>query len=704
MGVIGRLNQYGSMLAQEFDDYSMSENLHLYSEDFSNAVWNKSDISVTTNQIASPDGSQTADKITIGTGVTVSHIVTQTSSITARGSTVTFSIFAKYIDWPDIRIQIFGDVTTTDTLQARFNIQTGTVVSSGVGGSAVITNSSVTAFPNGWYRCSATGIVNTTDTSVRTRVAFMDSTGSTIFTGNGVSSFYLWGTQLETGTVPTDYTPTTTTAITRVLSSSTNQRIITNLYTRENLLVYSEQFDQSAFWAVTNSTITANTVASPTGSITADTITDNATSGVHVVGQGNVNVISGVNYTLSCFVKKGTARYARLGLGGISMTFNSCVFDLDTQTFVSGTGTFTSVGNGWYRISSSSSAASTGAATFSVGISNSTNTGYVGVGDTLYIWGAQVESGLVTKEYNVTTNTLINIPVAASTYFSSGFEENTGFTSTLAANVFSPYDPVYDDFAGTLVGPGQGRYMRQTSNKSAIVYNEIDEVSDFRDIVRTGLVLDLDAAQPLSYPGYGTTWNDLSGNGNTGTLTNGPTYSSTNNGSIVFAGDDDFVTCGDPSSLNFGTGNFSLSFVTYTTAYGFQGGSYVGKGDGTSIGFDFRDGAFFVYGTSGLIAQMAFAATLNVWECHTLVFDRSTSPYITYYKNGASFSTSTTNNSGVISSSINTTQPFRIGLSVAGGPTRYFNGNIPIVLAYNRALTAIEALKNFNAVRHRFGI
>lgn len=51
------------------------------------------------------------------------------------------------------------------------------------------------------------------------------------------------------------------------------------------------------------------------------------------------------------------------------------------------------------------------------------------------------------------------------------------------------------------------------------------------DIVRSGLVLNLDAAEPASYPGTGTTWYDLSGNGNNGTLVNGPTYNSANGGS-----------------------------------------------------------------------------------------------------------------------------------------------------------------------------
>lgn len=57
-----------------------------------------------------------------------------------------------------------------------------------------------------------------------------------------------------------------------------------------------------------------------------------------------------------------------------------------------------------------------------------------------------------------------------------------------------------------------------------------------------GLVLCLDAGNTKSYPGSGTTWTDLSGRGNTGTLTNGPTYSSANGGSIVFDGTNDYVS------------------------------------------------------------------------------------------------------------------------------------------------------------------
>ena len=78
------------------------------------------------------------------------------------------------------------------------------------------------------------------------------------------------------------------------------------------------------------------------------------------------------------------------------------------------------------------------------------------------------------------------------------------------------------------------------------------------NIVTNGLVLNLDAANPRSYPQPydGTTWADLSGNGNNGTLTNGPTFNAVNGGSIVFDGVDDFIQC---------TGSLTVTSATFVS-------------------------------------------------------------------------------------------------------------------------------------------
>ena len=85
--------------------------------------------------------------------------------------------------------------------------------------------------------------------------------------------------------------------------------------------------------------------------------------------------------------------------------------------------------------------------------------------------------------------------------------------------------------------------MIVTNNNIIISYN--GSIIDYTTpIVLNGLVLYLDAGNPLSYPGTGTIWTDLSNFGNNGTLINGPTFNSGNGGNIVFDGTNDFVTCG----------------------------------------------------------------------------------------------------------------------------------------------------------------
>ena len=83
-------------------------------------------------------------------------------------------------------------------------------------------------------------------------------------------------------------------------------------------------------------------------------------------------------------------------------------------------------------------------------------------------------------------------------------------------------------------------------------------IEELNPVVTTGLQLYLDAGNASSYPGSGTAWTDLSGNSRDGTLTNGPTYSDTNGGSIVFDGTNDFVQC---------TGSLTVTAATFVTKF-----------------------------------------------------------------------------------------------------------------------------------------
>ena len=85
-------------------------------------------------------------------------------------------------------------------------------------------------------------------------------------------------------------------------------------------------------------------------------------------------------------------------------------------------------------------------------------------------------ASLLATEFDEVNGTKINVS-AGGTFYSSEFSENVGITTSLTANVFAPYDLVYGEFAGVLYGPGGGTYMRQNTDKTLVIYNEIDEVT-----------------------------------------------------------------------------------------------------------------------------------------------------------------------------------------------------------------------------------
>ena len=105
-----------------------------------------------------------------------------------------------------------------------------------------------------------------------------------------------------------------------------------------------------------------------------------------------------------------------------------------------------------------------------------------------------------------------------------------------------------DQYASTLAW----EFDETTANTPRITGLGTYYASEFNenlvDIVRNGLVLNLDAGNLSSYSGSGTIWTDVSGKGNTGTLANGPTYNSANGGYIIFDGSNDYVLANNTSS------------------------------------------------------------------------------------------------------------------------------------------------------------
>jgi hypothetical protein len=220
-------------------------------------------------------------------------------------------------------------------------------------------------------------------------------------------------------------------------------------------------------------------------------------------------------------------------------------------------------------------------------------------------------------------------------------------------------------------------------------------VSYNTSIVTNGLVLCLDAANIKSYPGSGTTWSDLSGNKNNGVLTGGAGYNSSNNGYITFDGTNDYVDCGKTATqLGIYDADYTFDAWVYPTSFTL---------DKTMFGTDQlndRWGLHLVF-RAGAIHQGHYNSdfsigngTLNAWNNISYTYVKS-SGLASIYKNGV------LQGSGTILSFIGTTN---ILIGRWGGDARYFSGNGSNYKIYNRALSATEILKNYNALRGRYGL
>ena len=224
------------------------------------------------------------------------------------------------------------------------------------------------------------------------------------------------------------------------------------------------------------------------------------------------------------------------------------------------------------------------------------------------------------------------------------------------------------------------------------------------DIVTAGLVLNLDAGNPNSYPGSGTTWTDLSGNGNNGTLTNGPTYSSADGGSIVFDGTDDYVAETSGLSDSFFQGSWSISFwanfdVVNTSSSSTEDRPLLHHGSSVT-----RKGIHLTTRHSklhfGLIADDLTGTqtlTTNIW--YNIVFTLNNTSYAKQIYINGSIDNSHTGGGAYTGTGSNT----KIG-GRALGFGNYFDGNMSSVAAYNRIITAAEVTQNYNTMKGRYGL
>lgn len=223
-------------------------------------------------------------------------------------------------------------------------------------------------------------------------------------------------------------------------------------------------------------------------------------------------------------------------------------------------------------------------------------------------------------------------------------------------------------------------------------------------VVTDGLILYVDAANPVSYPRTGIEWKNINKTGNNGTLINGPTYSNDNAGAIVFDGTNDYVNLNNQYNFTSAS-SFSVQLWVYFLSHSDRpaaAADIFGKGhfytntwdiflyNTHQISFETRGNALFV-GNNELDSA---ALAINTWHNFAATYNNTAK---SIYVNGNVAGTSTYIGPGDFTNGNNVFMGSR-----QGDLSRSLRGRISTACIYNRALSATEVLQNYNATRTRF--
>jgi hypothetical protein len=484
------------------------------------------------NATTAPDGTTTANQLvqpsTPGRGVNVQY--TSTGLGTAPQIV---SVYAK----ANTKIWLMiGDSTAGGTVNAWFNLSTGVVGSRGGNWLA----HGIDSVGSGWYRCWARSSTAGSIFIIRA------SDGDTSRDCASAGDLYVWGAQAEwitAETAPRPYLVTTSTAYHGPrfdydpVSHAAKGLLIEEA--RTNAATYSQDFS-NAIWTKTGITVTADSIAAPDGTTSADLVTTSATPAT--VSQATA--FSG-SYAISFFAKKGTSDWVYV----VGQAADSAKAWFNLNTGVVGTvqagltaGQIQDVGNGWYRCIIIDVSGS-GAEPTTVGLSDADNSTAVTVGRTAYIWGAQAEGpATFASSYipnpTAATARAADVAVMTGTNFSSWYNQSQG---TLVAE----FDVLVPIGASVAVSADDGSVAEQI-----ILYGS---GTDPKVMVRDGNVTqaDLDvgtfAANVAVKIGASYALNDVAG--------------CCNGGSV---GTDTSATMPTPTQLRFG---FDVSGVSYLNGH-----------------------------------------------------------------------------------------------------------------------------------------
>ena len=393
-----------------------SRNLLTWTQQFDNAAWANQvggtgvAATVTANAGTAPDDTSTADRLqfSLAGGTSATDITRRRQDYNTPATAHTFSVYLR---------------STDGTSTYNMHI----ISASGATTNIVVTGS--------WQRftVTATGIGSVISYAVGLR-------GGQTPANSNTADVLAWGAQLEAASAATtytrnnggvfparfDYDPVTLAAKGLLIEEQ-----------RVNLLLQSEDLT-TANWTKGSSSATANTTTSPSGTTTADRWEPTSTGVANTIRLiQSVTVASGTAYTASAFVKAAGKRWVYFTSPDAASAAHNCWFDLQTGTIgtkgASVTATITPAGNGWYRLTTSSTSSSTLNYVL-ISATDADNTLAVTAdGNGLFIWGAQLEAGAFATSY---------IPTVASQVTRTADQ-----TSIVAPN-FAPW---YNQSEGTFV-------------------------------------------------------------------------------------------------------------------------------------------------------------------------------------------------------------------------------------------------------------
>ena len=433
----------------------------------SQGIWELLDCTVFPNAALSPDGAFTSIKLVENTA-NAQHRLETIPNYASTGLAWSWWVYAKAGERTTVELRFAAE---PDANQTRFDLSSGTIIN----------NPNNLGFiepaANGWYKIG----INEPSTGNNREVSIvlldpLDSNNTT-YTGDGTSGLYIWGVQLEQGTFPTSYIPTTPTFTSRasnatyydqngiVSTASTDVARDDAYFPDENGVFYpvgllleeegtnlvdnSTNYTIGGWWDTqTNVVSTPNSSSSPDGSSTASlfTCSSGGGTGSAFVRRTAYSLTGGQPYTISTFAKASASSVIWVGIYSYDGPNRFIYFDLSAGTSSDTSGTsIQELTNGWYRCSVTATSATTGGANIGIGVCDA----FGSIDCTLdgsksvYLWGAQLEEGSYPTSYIPTTS---GISTRAADISSSSTSTRGADTASITGAGFSNF---YNQSEGT---------------------------------------------------------------------------------------------------------------------------------------------------------------------------------------------------------------------------------------------------------------